>query len=546
MEKSIIIHSDPKETRVAILEDKQLTELLVERPEERRIVGDIYKGKINAVLPGMQAAFVEIGLAKTAFLHASDLSSALGEDIDLDDEDEEEGDKGGGGGPQGGGRDGGRGRGGDRGRGGRGRGRRQSAPRRDNPAPKIEDHLQKSQEVVVQVTKEPISTKGPRVSQQVTLPGRYVVFLPGADHVGVSRKIPSRDERIRLKKILRDLKPAGAGLIVRTAGAGHTREEFTQDVAHLVSLWKKIERRSSSAPSPALIHREMSLATGLIRDLLTEDVTEVVCDNPDIEAELVEYLNAVSPDMVKRVHTYRGKLPIFDHYRIESEIEKLFERKVWLKHGGYIVIDQAEALIAIDVNTGRFVGKKNQEDTITKTNLEAAKEISRQLRLRDIGGIVVLDFIDMENESNKKAVLEELRRHLKRDRNRTKTFNVSELGLVEMTRQRERPSLLSYYSDDCPTCSGLGQVLSLETVALKVERLLTRIGVNTQEKLIELRVAPELAQHLMNAEYAERLAGLEKKFSFELDLRDDPRLPRGDVKVIFPRTNEDVTERFRP
>jgi ribonuclease G len=411
-------------------------------------------------------------------------------------------------------------------------------------APKIENHLSKVQDVVVQVTKEPISTKGPRVSQQVSLPGRYVVFMPGADHVGVSRKIPSRDERVRLKRILREIKPSGGGIIVRTAGEGRSKKEFREDVNYLVKQWKKIERRRASAPPPALIHREMSLATGLIRDLLTEDVNEVVVDSPEVFREVREYLESVSPNMVRIVRQYRGKLPIFDAFRIEPEIEKLFERKVWLKHGGYIVIDQAEALVAIDVNTGRFVGKRNQEETISKTNLEAAREISRQLRLRDIGGIIVLDFIDMESEANKKAVLEELRKHLKRDRSRTKTFAVSDLGLVEMTRQRERASLLHYYSDDCPHCGGLGKQLSFQSVALKVERLLTRIGVNTQEKTIELRVSPEMAQHLF-AESSVRLARLEKKFKFQIDLRDDPRLRRSEVKVIFPRTNEDVTERFR-
>jgi ribonuclease G len=525
MHKSIIINADPKETRVAILEDRDLVELLVERPDERRIVGDIYKGKVNAVLPGMQAAFVEIGLAKTAFLHASDLSNSVGEDVELFEDDNGRGSSGGGGR-------------------GRSQGGRRGRPRRE-PPPKIEDRLNKAQEVVVQVTKEPISTKGPRVTQQVSLPGRYVVFMPGADHIGVSRKIASRDERHRLKGILRELKPEAGGLIVRTAGSGRSKKEFREDVTYLLKQWRKIERRCVSAPAPALIHREMSLATGLIRDLLSDDVNEVVVDSPDVFREIGEYLDSVSPDMVSRVRQYRGTLPIFDAYRIESEIEKLFERKVWLKHGGYIVIDQAEALVAIDVNTGRFVGKRNQEETISKTNLEAAREISRQLRLRDIGGIIVLDFIDMESESNKKAVLEELRKHLKRDRSRTKTFAVSDLGLVEMTRQRERPSLLHYYSDDCPACVGLGKMLSLQSVALKIERLLTRIGVNTQEKLIELRVSPEMAQHLF-LESSERLARLEKKFKFQVDLRDDPRLRRSEVKVILPRTNEDVTERFRP
>jgi ribonuclease G len=363
--------------------------------------------------------------------------------------------------------------------------------------------------------------------------------------VGVSRKIATREERVRLKKILRELKPKGAGLIVRTAGEGRSKKEFRDDVAYLVKQWKKIDRRSVGAPSPALIHREMSLATGLIRDLLTEDVNEVVVDSSEAYAEIQEYLQSVSPDMVGRVRQYRGRLPIFDAFRIESEIEKLYDRKVWLKRGGYLVIDQAEALVAIDINTGRFVGKKNQEETILKTNIDAAREISRQLRLRDIGGIIVIDFIDMESEANKKQVLEELRRHLKRDRARTKTYAVSELGLIEMTRQRERESLLHYLSDDCPHCGGIGKVLSLESVALRVERLLSRIGVNTQEDQVELRVSPELAHHLFS-ENAERLTDLEKRYKFELDVRDDPRLKRGEIKVIFPRTNEDVTERFRP
>jgi len=525
MQKSIVINAEPKETRVAILEDRELVELLVERPDERRIVGDIYKGKINAVLPGMQAAFVEIGLAKTAFLHASDLFNSMSDDIDLDD-DEVKSD-------------------GTTGEAAPSRYRPQRRRPRREQAPRIEDHLTKGQEVVVQVTKEPISTKGPRVSQQVSLPGRYLVYMPGADHVGVSRKIPSRDERVRLKRILREIKPEGGGVIARTAGEGRSKKEFREDLNYLLKMWKKTERRAVSAPAPALVHREMSLATGLIRDLLTEDVDEVIVDSPEVHHEIGMYLESVSPALVNRVRPYKGKLPIFDAFRIEPEIEKLFERKVWLKHGGYIVIDQAEALVAIDVNTGRFVGKRNQEDTISKTNLEAAREISRQLRLRDIGGIIVLDFIDMETEVNKKAVLEELRRNLKRDRSRTKTFAVSELGLVEMTRQRERPSLLHYYSDDCPTCDGLGKILSLQSVSLKLERTLTRIGVNTQEKQIELRVSPEMAQYLF-AETSERLARLEKKFKFEIDLRDDPRLRRSEIRVIFPRTNEDVTERFRP
>ncbi len=522
MQKSIVINAEPKETRVAILEDRELVELLVERPDERRIVGDIYKGKINAVLPGMQAAFVEIGLAKTAFLHASDLFNSMSDDIDLDDDEAKA--------------DGTNGEGGSRYRPQRRR------PRRDQ-VPRIEDHLQKGQEVVVQVTKEPISTKGPRVSQQVSLPGRYLVFMPGADHVGVSRKIPSRDERVRLKRILREIKPEGGGVIARTAGEGRSKKEFREDLNYLLKMWKKTERRAVSAPAPALVHREMSLATGLIRDLLTEDVDEVIVDSPEVHREIRLYLESVSPNLVNRVRPYKGKLPIFDAFRIESEIEKLFERKVWLKHGGYIVIDQAEALVAIDVNTGRFVGKRNQEDTISKTNLEAAREISRQLRLRDIGGIIVLDFIDMESDANKKAVLEELRRNLKRDRSRTKTFAVSELGLVEMTRQRERPSLLAYYSEDCTTCGGIGKILSLESVMVKLERLLRRVSAAGKEKEVVIRVAPDVAVYILEHN-GRRLAEVERRYKLSIDLKDDPQVRREEVRLFSARTKQEITDQY--
>src|SRR4029079_2405333 len=386
MRKRIVINADPHETRIAILEDNELVELLVERGDKRRHVGDIYKGRVNAVLPGMQAAFVEIGLPKTAFLHASDLS----ENADLD---EFEGDDE------------------DNHRGGGRRSRR--------PVPKIEDHLKKGQEIVVQVTKESIGTKGPRVTQQVSLPGRFTVFMPGVDHSGVSRRIEDRSERSRLKQLVAEHRPKGAGLIVRTAGDGKGEKEFANDVKYLIRLWEKIEKKTHTSRAPSLIHRELELTTGLIRDLFTEDVDELIIDSKDDHRDILNYLRSISPDRRDRVKLYKGKQPIFDAFDIETQIEKAFERKVWLKKGGYLVIDQSEALGAVDVNTGRFTGKKNQEDTIFKTNLEAAKEAARQLRLRDMGGIIVIDFIDMEIEANKKAVLDELRSNLKRDRSRT-------------------------------------------------------------------------------------------------------------------------------
>uniref|UniRef100_A0A832MK71 Ribonuclease G n=1 Tax=Eiseniibacteriota bacterium TaxID=2212470 RepID=A0A832MK71_UNCEI len=503
VKKSIIINADSYETRIAILEDAELVELLVERADHRRHVGDIYKGRVNAVLPGMQAAFVDLGLPKTGFLHASDLAEHLAGLEDLSDLEDN----------------------GDRGR------------RRKAPALKIEDHLKKGQEVLVQITKESIGTKGPRVTQQISLPGRFCVLMPGVDHVGVSRRIEDRAERQRMKAIIHDLKPKGVGIIARTAAEGKGDPEFAADIRHLVKLWQKVDRKAASVRAPALVHRELELTAGLIRDLFTDDIDEVVIDDKDSFSEIQSYLKLVSPELRERVLLYKGQDPIFDAYGIEPQIEKTFERKVWLKKGGYICIDHTEALVAIDVNTGRFTGKKNQEETIFRTNMEAAREIPRQLRLRDIGGIIVCDFIDMEVEANKRAVLEELRAELRKDRARTKAFAVSDLGLIEMTRQRERSSLLHYYTEDCPTCQGLGKVPSHETMLVKLERVMRRVAAIGGQKRITVKVAPEVALYFVEQE-ARRFAELEKRFRIQIDLKDDPQLKRGDIKVFTEKKQE--------
>jgi ribonuclease G len=507
VKQTIIINADAYETRIAILEEGELAELLVERADQRRHVGDIYKGRINAVLPGMQAAFVDLGLPKTGFLHASDLAESLNDLEDISDIDEN----------------------GDRG------GRRRRAP-----APKIEDHLKKGQEILVQITKESIGTKGPRVTQQVSLPGRFCVLMPGVDHVGVSRRIEDRGERQRIKAIIGDLKPKGVGLIARTAGEGKGDPEFAADVKYLSKLWQKIDRKSAIVRAPVLVHRELEMTAGLIRDLFTDEVEEVWIDDKDSFTEIQSYLKTVSPELRDRVKLYKGHDPIFDAFTIEPQIEKTFERKVWLKKGGYILIDHAEALVAIDVNTGRFTGKKNQEETIFRTNMEAAREIPRQLRLRDIGGIIVIDFIDMESEANKRAVIDDLRTELRKDRARTKAFAVSDLGLVEMTRQRERSSLLHYYTEDCPSCGGLGKVPSPETMLVKLERAMRRVAAMGGERRITLKVAPEVALFFVEQE-ARRFAELEKRFHLQVDLKDDPQLKRGDMRV-YGSKKQDLTK----
>jgi ribonuclease G len=498
VKQRIIINADSYETRVAILENDELAELFVERAEQRRNVGDIYKARVNAVLPGMQSAFVDMGLPKTGFLHASDLAESLSGLEDLSDADETTGDP---------------------------------KRRRRAPVPKIEDHLKKGQEVLVQITKESIGTKGPRVTQQVSLPGRFCVLMPGVDHIGVSRRIEERAERQRIKAILSDLKPKGVGVIARTAGEGKGDAEYAADIRHLTRLWQKIEKKSASARPPALLHRELEMSAGLIRDLFTDEVEEVFIDDPDSFSEIQGYLKAVSPELADRVRHYKGKDPIFDAFGIEPQIEKTFERKVWLKKGGYICIDHAEALVAVDVNTGRFTGKKNQEETIFRTNMEAAVEVPRQLRLRDIGGIIVVDFIDMESESNKRAVLDTLRNELRKDRARTKAFAVSDLGLVEMTRQRERSSLLHYYTEDCPTCGGLGKVPSNETMLVKLERAMRRVTALGGHRRITVKVSPDVALYFVEAE-ARRFAELEKRFKLQVDLKDDPQLKRGEMRVL--------------
>jgi len=527
MSKEIVINAEQAETRIAILEDGELVELLFERPDRRRIVGDIFKGRVNAVLPGMQAAFVELGLDRTGFLHASDLATArpkLVDGLELEGENGEAGAQS----PPLAAR----------------RGRvRMRMPRRGAEAhPKIEDHLRQGQEILVQITKEPISTKGPRVSQQISLPGRYLVYMPQLDHLGVSRKIMDRDERLRLRDLLGELKPNGGGLIVRTVGEGKDLRHFRSDVRFLTKMWDEVQKKAKRERAPALLHREMELTTGLIRDLFTDEVDRVIIDGKKEHKEILSYLRSYAPELRNRVELQEHEVPIFDRFGIEPEIEKTFERKIWLKRGGYIVIEHTEALVTIDVNTGRYTGKTSQEETILRTNLEAAKEIARQLRLRDIGGIIVIDFIDMEIEANKKAVIEELRECLRRDRARTKTFGVSDLGLVEMTRQRVRPSLLHYFSDDCPTCDGVGKVLSLESVGMAVERMLKRASRELKANRLELHVSPEVAVFLTE-ERGARLAQIERTFGLEVDIVDDPGLRRHERRLKLVDTAEDVTER---
>jgi ribonuclease G len=566
LKREILINGSQRETRVAILEDDRLVELLVDRPDHRRTVGDIYLGRVEAVLPGIQAAFVDIGQEKSAFLHASDLLEP-DEDEEPEEEVVEEPDpaeaevavetatgeeaterKGGW-------------RGRDRRRRGRGnkgengatataeRGaqsetrQREISPRR--ALPNIQDILKKGQTLPVQVTKEPIGTKGCRVTAQISLPGRFLVYMPYASKVGVSRKIESREQRAKLREMVSKLLPKDAGgVIVRTVAEGVTDEHFRREIDSLLALWRKINRKKTFVRrAPALLQRETSLTRGIIRDLFSAKVDALHVDSKELYNEIEQYLNQIDPELMSRVHLYGEASPLFDKFDIESEIRDLFKARVELPTGGSLIIQPTEALVSIDVNTGRYTGKKDPEKTILRTNLEAAREIARQIRLRDIGGIIVCDFIDMETRSNRDKVLQELRTHLGRDRARTKALAVSELGLVEMTRQRVRPSLWHSMTTDCPTCAASGRVFTPEVVARRMERALRRAGHEHRERQLTVRLHPEVALYLLEEE-PKLLQTLSKLTGIDLELRDDPMMRLDEFRLMSRPAGRDVTDLY--
>ena len=527
MKREILISGSPRETRVAILEDDRLVELLVDRPDARRSVGDIYLGKVEAILPGIQAAFVNIGAEKSAFLHASDL-------IESEDEDEENGGDSGNGEGEGEGDEEGEGNGG--GRRGRAGGRRR--------LPSVADELKRGELKIVQVTKEPIGTKGPRVTAQVSLAGRFLVYMPFASKVGVSRKIDNREQRAKLRELVSKLVPKNSGgWIIRTVAEDLTEQSCKREIDHLYSQWQKIKRKAAPARSPVLLQREASLIRGITRDLFSDKVDSLLVDTKLLHNEITQYLKAIDPELLGRVHHYRQETPLFDEYDIEAEIRALFKARVELQSGGYIIIQPTEALTSIDVNTGRYTGKKDPESTILKTNLDAAREVARQLRLRDIGGIIVVDFIDMESRSNRDKVLQELRAHLGRDRARTKAFAVSELGLIEMTRQRVRPSLWQSMTAECPTCNGTGRVFRPEVVVRRMERSLKRVGAEHKEHQLAVRLHPEVALYLVEQE-PNFLRQLAKQTGLELEVRDDPMMRLDEFRMMAQPAGRDVTEQY--
>ncbi|HEX7408789.1 MAG TPA: Rne/Rng family ribonuclease [Candidatus Binatia bacterium] len=470
MAREIIINSAPYETRVALLEQRRLTEVFIERARDKGVAGNIYKGRVTRVLPGMQAAFVDIGLEKAGFLHGSDLYAELGDEFITEEGPtpiEVTADA--------------------------SAANQKAVPRR---VP-IEERLKKGQEILVQVAKQPIGSKGARITGVISLPGRHLVFTPSTNHVGVSRRIEDESERTRLKDIVESERPPEGGFIIRTACESLSKREIQGDIRFLLKLWDRILHKSERVGAPALLHYDMDLVLRTVRDLFTAETQRLVVDNSRDYQRILDFLDTVMPRLKSRVELYDDPEPIGDRFGIESQIAKALERKVWLKSGGYIVIDHTEALTVIDVNTGRFVGKKTQEETVLQTNLEAAKVIVEQLRLRNIGGLIVIDFIDMEDRLSQRQVFDVLSDALKKDKARSKLLRISELGLIEMTRKRTRESLTQLLCATCPSCTGRGQVKSTETVAYEVLRRIQReAALNTRVAQITAQVHPAVAQFL--------------------------------------------------
>jgi ribonuclease G len=495
--RELLISVDVGEQRVAVLEDERVAEAYLERPEKRSIAGNIYKGTVDNVLPGMEAAFVEIGLEKNGFLYVDEI---VGPELE--------------------------------------------GKRHDR---RIQDLINRGQEILVQAVKDPMKTKGARLTTDISLPGRFVVFVPNGEGIGVSRRLED-DERVRLRDILKEIAPEKGGVIVRTAAEGASAEDVERDLVFLQRLWKSIQTRAKGAKAPALVYQEAELPLRVVRDLFTEDFVRAIVDHDRTHKRIVGYLKKTSPHMVERVVRHREKQPLFEASGVDDEIRSTLSRRVDLPSGGYLIFDYAEAFTVIDVNTGRFVGSRSKssgarlEDTITKNNLEAVKEVVRQLRLRDIGGIIVIDFIDMANPKNRATVEEALKNELERDRTKTYVVEISPLGLVEMTRQNVTDGPREIMTRKCPTCSGDGVVLSDTTAAIDVERKLRELATGSKAKAFRVELNARVAALLVGAG-AQRLAELEEltKRRFFVESREEVHfdhlavLDQGTVEKLTPK-----------
>ncbi|MBE0643653.1 MAG: Rne/Rng family ribonuclease [Bacteroidetes bacterium] len=531
MQKEIIINASDNAQRIAIVEDGKLAELFVESEEKERMVGDIYLGTVAKVMQGIQASFIDIGLGQDAFLHYSDIGDAFreyqttsGDDDEFDrvsdeDDDDEEEEKTG----KPANRNGGR------------------PHRRRRPPSQVQ--LTRGQEIVVQIFKEPVGNKGVRVTTEVALPGRFVVLMPFDNKIGVSRKIANFKEKRRLRRLVRGILPTGYGIIIRTVAEGKPEDVLRADLEALIQTWREIERNLRKSRPPALLYKDMNTSSSTMRDLFSEDVTRVAVDSRRMYREIRAYLNLVAPHKVDVLSYHSDRAPIFDAYDIEKQIQQSMSRKVWLKSGGYLIIEHTEAMKVIDVNSGRYAAKREQELNSLRTNMEAAREIARQIRLRDLGGIIVIDFIDMDHEENKRKLVDEVRREMRRDRAKYTILPLSDFGLMQITRQRVRESVQMSVSETCPTCQGTARVLSKSSMLTQIERWLRRFRANSKDLRLALVVHPTMAEFLTEGALS-HISRMMLKYFVRIRVDQDHTLAVDEFRMISRRRNRDITKEF--
>ena len=498
MYKQLVINVTEHETRVALLDDGNIAELYIDRGDDSDIAGNIYKGRVLRVLPGMQAAFVNIGLNQAAFIYVNDVIYDNNKEYErlfnMEAEEDENGEQENSG--------------------------REFTKKRDIS---IEEILTEGQEILVQVAKSPMGTKGARISSNISLPGRFLVLMPTSDHVGVSRRIEDEAERVRLRELVRKLRIEDFGYIVRTAAEGEQEEKIAYEMGFLNNLWKNIQKKHEIARAPSLLHAELSISLRAVRDLLIQEVEKLVIDSKRTYDTILSFLDNYMPSLKDHVVLYEGSEPIFDAYNLEGDISRALKRKVWLKSGGYILIEHTEALVAIDVNTGRYVGKHNLEETILKTNLEAVKEIAYQIRLRDLGGIIVIDFIDMEKKANQEKIFSSLREALKKDKSKTHVLPMSEMGLIQMTRKRTREPLTRILCEPCFYCEGEGYLISRQSICYSIYREILREAHDMEGAQLTLRVNPKIAELFLGEEDL-LISNLERDIGKQVVIYPNPEL----------------------
>ncbi len=501
MKKEILVSVDQDEVRVAITEDQQLVEFYIERPTSERIAGNVYLGKVENVLPGMEACFVDVGLERNAFLYVDDAYPVRSEEED-------------------------------------------ELPN-DVRRATISKLVHRGQRVMVQIVKEPIGSKGARVTRSVTLPGRYLVLMPVVDYVGVSRRITDEKERSRLKEIAQSVRDSGTGLIVRTVAEGKGKKEIGDDYNFLVKQWRKIEKKSRKARAPALLYQDMGLSYRILRDCLDSDVTSLLVDDREEYKKILDLLDVLAPSRKRVVKLYREKEQLFDRRGINDEIDRAVSRRVWLDCGGYLVFDRTEALTSIDVNTGRYVGSADLQSTVVKTNLEAADEIARQLRIRDIGGIIIIDFIDMESPRNREKVVEVLESTLSRDKTKATVLGITRLGLVEMTRKKVKESLGDILLKPCPYCEGSGRVVSEHTMGSKVRTEIRKALLQSSAEALLIEVHPTVAALVIGAG-GSNLKKLEQQAGRSVYVRGAESCHPEEMKIVAMGNREDVERQALP